>query len=180
MTGDQTPGPRAGSGTPLDLGLGTRHVVVMGVSGSGKTTVAHGIAAATGLLFAEADDFHSRANVDKMSAGTPLDDADRWPWLDELNRLLRGERDAVLACSALKDSYRKRLLAGVGEWRLFFLSGDKALIGSRLAARKHRYMPASLLDSQFAALEPPAQAIRIDVAAPIERSVDAIVQALER
>jgi len=152
----------------------------MGVSGSGKTTVGELIADRTGWPWLDADTLHSPANVAKMAGGTPLTDADRWPWLDELNRLLRGERDAVLACSALKDSYRKRLLAGVGEWRLFFLSGDKALIGSRLAARKHRYMPASLLASQFAALEPPAQAIRIDVAAPIERSVDAIVQALER
>ena len=86
----------------------------------------------------------------------------------------------VLACSALREAYRKRLLAGAGEWRLFFLTADKALIASRLAARKHRYMPASLLDSQFATLEEPARAIRVDVSAPIERSVDAIVQALER
>jgi gluconokinase len=138
------------------------------------------VAQRLGWRFIDADDHHPAANVAKMSSGIPLEDADRWPWLDELNRLLRAERDAVLACSALKESYRKRLLAGVGEWRLFFLAGDKALIASRLAARQHRYMPASLLDSQFAALEPPAQAIRIDVAAPIERSVDAIVQALER
>jgi len=128
--------------------------VLMGVSGSGKTTLGERVAARLDWRFIDADEHHPAANVAKMSSGIPLDDADRWPWLDELNRLLRGERDAVLACSALKDSYRKRLLAGVGEWRLFFLSGDKALIGSRLAARKHRYMPASLLDSQFAALEP--------------------------
>jgi gluconokinase len=115
-----------------------------------------------------------------MSSGIPLEDADRWPWLDELNRLLRTEHDAILACSALKESYRKRLVAGVREWRLFFLTADKALIASRLAARKHRYMPASLLDSQLATLEAPAQAIRVDVSAPIEHSVDAIVQALDR
>jgi gluconokinase len=154
--------------------------LLMGVSGSGKTTIGERVARRLGWRFIDADDHHPAANVAKMSSGVPLEDADRWPWLDELNRLLRAERDAVLACSALKESYRQRLLAGVGEWRLFFLAGDKALIASRLAARQHRYMPASLLDSQFATLEPPAQAIRVDVAAPIERSVDAIVQALQR
>jgi len=154
--------------------------VLMGVSGSGKTTIGERVAARLDWRFIDADDHHPAANVAKMSSGIPLDDADRWPWIDELNRLLRGERDAVIACSALKERYRKRLLDGVGEWRLFFLTADKALIASRLAARKHRYMPASLLDSQFAALEPPAQAIRVDVAAPVERSVDAIVQAVQR
>ena len=154
--------------------------VLMGVSGSGKTTIGELVAARLGWRFIDADDHHPAANVAKMSSGIPLEDSDRWPWLAELNRLLRAEREAVLACSALKKIYRERLLAGVGEWRLFFLTADKALIASRLAARKHRYMPASLLDSQFATLEPPAQAIRVDVSAPVERSVDAIVQALDR
>ena len=154
--------------------------VLMGVSGSGKTTIGERVAARLDWRFIDADDHHPAANVAKMSSGIPLEDADRWPWLDELNRLLRGERDAVLACSALKESYRKRLVAGVRDWRLFFLTADKALIASRLAARKHRYMPASLLDSQLATLEAPAQAIRIDVSAPVEHSVDTIVQALDR
>ena len=154
--------------------------VLMGVSGVGKTTIGERVARRMGWRFIDADDHHPPSNVAKMSAGIPLEDADRWPWLDALNRLLRDERDAVLACSALREAYRKRLLAGAGEWRLFFLTADKALIASRLAARKHRYMPASLLDSQFATLEEPARAIRVDVSAPIERSVDAIVQALER
>ena len=152
--------------------------VLMGVSGAGKTTIGERVAERLGWRFIDADDHHPAANVAKMSAGIALEDADRWPWLDALNRLLRAERDAILACSALKKVYRERLLAGVGEWRLFFLTADKALIASRLAARKHRYMPASLLDSQFATLEPPAQAIRVDVSAPVERSVDTIVQAL--
>ena len=154
--------------------------VLMGVSGSGKTTIGERVAARLGWRFIDADDHHPPANVAKMSAGIPLEDEDRWPWLDKLNGLLRAEGDAVLACSALKEAYRQRLLAGVGERRLFFLAGDKALIASRLAARKHRYMPASLLDSQFATLEAPAQAIRVDVSAPVERSVDVIVQALAR
>ena len=154
--------------------------VLMGVSGSGKTTIGERVAQRLDWRFIDADDHHPAANVAKMSSGIPLEDADRWPWLDELNRLLRAERDAVLACSALKEAYRRRLVAGIGRWRLFFLTADKPLIASRLAARKHRYMPASLLDSQFATLEAPAQAIRVDVSAPIERSVDAIVQALDR
>jgi gluconokinase len=154
-------------------------VVVMGVSGVGKTSIGERLAARLGWRFIDADDHHPAANVAKMAAGAPLEDADRWPWLEALNRLLRAERDAIVACSALKEAYRKRLLAGIAEWRLVFLEGDKALIASRLAARKHRYMPASLLDSQLATLEPPTQAIRIDVSAPLERSVDTILQALD-
>jgi gluconokinase len=152
--------------------------VLMGVSGAGKTTIGRLLAERLGWRFIDADEHHPKANVEKMAAGIPLEDADRWPWLDELNRLLRAERDAVLACSALKESYRRRLLAGIAHARLVFLEGDRALIAARVAARKHRYMPASLLDSQFATLEPPAQAIRIDVSAPVERSVDAIVAAI--
>ena len=155
-------------------------VVVMGVSGSGKTSIGRALAERLGWKFIEGDDYHPRENVAKMAAGVPLEDSDRWPWLDALNRVLRAERDAILTCSALKESYRRRLLAGVEDSRLVYLEGSKALIASRVAARKHRYMPASLLDSQFATLEPPAQAIRVDVSAPLERSVDAIVQALHR
>ena len=153
-------------------------VVVMGVSGVGKSTIGRLVAERLGWRFIDADDHHPAANVAKMAAGTPLEDADRWPWLDALNQLLRKEKSAVLACSALKESYRKRLLAGIAETRIVFLDGSKALIASRLAARKHRYMPASLLDSQFAALEPPADAIRVDVAQPVEASVAAILGSL--
>jgi len=153
-------------------------VVVMGVSGVGKTTIGRLVAKQLGWRFIDADDHHPAANVAKMAAGIALEDADRWPWLDALNQLLRKEKSAVLACSALKESYRKRLLAGIAETRIVFLDGSKALIASRLAARKHRYMPASLLDSQFAALEPPAEAIAIDVAAALEASVAAIVARL--
>ena len=154
-------------------------LVVMGVSGSGKTTIGRPVAERLGWRFIDADDHHPAANVAKMAAGIPLEDADRWPWLDALNQLLRNEEDAVLACSALKESYRQRLLAGVADSRVVFLDGDRALIASRVAARKHRYMPATLLDSQFAALEPPAHAIRVDVARPVEESVAAILRALD-
>ena len=154
-------------------------VIVMGVSGVGKTTIGRLVAERLGWRFIDADDHHPPANVAKMAAGIPLEDADRWPWLDSLNEILRNERDAVLACSALKESYRKRLLTGIRGARVVFLDGDKALIASRLAARKHRYMPATLLDSQFAALEPPAHAVRVDVARPVEASVAAILRCLD-
>ncbi len=153
-------------------------VVVMGVSGSGKTTIGRELAARLGCEFLDGDDFHPAANVAKMAAGTPLSDGDRAPWLDRLNALLReravrGE-GAVLACSALKESYRARLMHGVAECRLVYLHGAIDLLRSRLAARQHRYMPASLLESQFAALEPPQDAIVIDVAAPSVRCVETI------
>ncbi len=153
-------------------------VALMGVSGVGKTTIGRLVASKLGWPFIEGDDLHPPENVAKMSAGIPLEDADRWPWLDALNRRLRSERDAVATCSALKESYRQRLLAGLSGPRLVYLHGDKALIASRLAERKHRYMPASLLDRQFATLEPPAHALRVDVAADAERCAAVIVVAV--
>jgi len=117
-----------------------------------------------------------------MSAGTPLTDEDRWPWLDRLNAELRARdakgESAVLACSALKQIYRDRLTHGLAHWKVVFLHGSFELLSKRIAERKHRYMPASLLQSQFATLEPPAGAIRIDVAQPIEQSVERIRAAL--
>ncbi len=140
-------------------------VVVMGVSGAGKTTIGGALARRLGWRFIDADDYHPRENVAKMAAGTPLGDEDRWPWLDKLNLLLKKEKQAVVACSALKEAYRRRLTAGLPDFKVVHLHGTPELIRSRMKARPHRYMPASLLDSQFAALEPPAQAIAIDVAA---------------
>jgi len=153
-------------------------VVLMGVSGVGKTTIGELLAQRLGWRFIEGDDYHPRHNVAKMAAGIPLEDADRWPWLDALNAILRAQGDAIIACSALRESYRRRLLAGIGEARVVHLRGTKALIASRLAERKHRYMPASLLDSQFATLEAPTGALSIDVAADPESCADAIVAAL--
>ena len=153
-------------------------VVVMGVSGVGKTTIGELVAQRLGWRFIEGDEYHPRENVAKMTAGIPLEDADRWPWLDALNRRLRGERDAIVTCSALKESYRRRLLEEIADARIVYLQAPKALIAERVAKRKHKYMPASLLDSQFAALEPPRGAIDIDVSRDPEKSVEAIVKAL--
>lgn len=143
-------------------------VVVMGVSGAGKTTVARLIAERLDCRFIEADDYHPQHNVDKMAAGIPLEDADRWPWLERLNGLLRecaaAGQDAVLACSALKEAYRARLRAGIDDFRLVYLKGSFELIRARVTERHHRYMPASLLESQFATLEPPRDAITVDAA----------------
>ncbi len=137
------------------------NLVIMGVAGSGKTTVGRKLAAALGgaWRFADADDFHPRANIDKMSRSVPLDDADRWPWLDALQAHLdacstRGE-SVVLACSALKESYRRRLAAARAPTRFVYLRGDAASFRARLHAREDHYMKADLLDSQFAALEEP-------------------------
>jgi gluconokinase len=153
-------------------------VLVMGVSGAGKTTLGVLLARRLGCEFIDADEHHPPANVAKMAAGTPLEDADRWPWLDRLNTLLKSKRSAVLACSALKAAYRDRLLAGVADHRVVFLRGSAELIASRLAGRKHRYMPASLLGSQFAILEPPVDAIAVDVEGTPEECAARIAAAL--
>jgi gluconokinase len=153
-------------------------VVVMGVSGVGKTTIGEALARALGWRYVDADDYHPPGNVAKMAAGTPLQDADRWPWLDKLNAVLREQNDAVLGCSALKESYRKRLTAGLKEFRIVYLYGDFELLRRRAEGRKHRYMPASLLKSQFETLEPPRGAIEVDVAQPVEASVARIRSSL--
>ncbi len=112
-----------------------------------------------------------------MAAGQPLEDEDRWPWLDRLNALLRQQENAVLACSALKERYRRRLAEGIERIEWIYLKGDFDLIHSRLAARRHRYMPASLLESQFATLEPPSDAITVDVSGSVEACTAAIAAA---
>ena len=150
----------------------------MGVSGVGKTTIGEALARALGWRYVDADDYHPPGNVAKMAAGTPLQDADRWPWLDKLNAVLREQNDAVLGCSALKESYRKRLTAGLKEFRIVYLYGDFELLRRRAEGRKHRYMPASLLKSQFETLEPPRGAIEVDVAQPVEASVARIRSSL--
>ncbi|MGE5129531.1 MAG: gluconokinase [Sphingomonadaceae bacterium] len=159
-------------------------VVVMGVAGVGKTTIGQLLANRLACEFLDADDFHPPANVAKMAAGTPLDDADRWPWLEHLNALLRERAargaSAVLACSALKNAYRERLCRDVARCRLVYLRADVRVLRARLAARTHRYMPASLLDSQLATLEPPADALEVDAAAPPEHCAQVIAAALTR
>lgn len=159
---------------------GPLSVVVMGVSGCGKSSVGEALARRLGARFLDADDFHPPGNVAKMAEGIPLDDADRAPWLERLNAVLReahaADRPVVLACSALKRRYRDALSAGLEGLRFVHLDGSYELIARRLAERRHRYMPASLLRSQFDALEPPDDAIVL----PIDRDVDAIAADAER
>ncbi len=153
-------------------------VVLMGVSGCGKTKVGKALAADLGWPFFDADDFHPEANVAKMAAGTPLTDADRWPWLDrladEMGAILARGGDAVLACSALKQAYRDRIASRAkapSDFRFVYLKGDYDTIAPRVTERRHRYMPATLLESQFATLEEPKDAIVIDVALPIPEKI---------
>lgn len=152
-------------------------VVLMGVSGSGKTTIGTLLAARTGVVFADADDYHPAANKLKMASGHALTDEDREPWLEALNRLLLGWWGAgtggVLACSALRESYRVTLKGGMPEGALEFvwLDGTPELIAARLAGRKHEFMTPALLASQFATLEPPEHALRVEN----DRSPDEVV-----
>lgn len=159
-------------------------VLVMGVAGVGKTTIGEALASALGWRFIDADDYHPPQNVAKMKAGIPLEDADRWPWLDVVNKKLRDIEElrgnAVLACSALKESYRQRLAQGIADFAVVYLYGSAELIGSRMEGRSHRFMPAALLESQFRALEPPTNAIAVDVAADPSSCVAAIMARLKK
>jgi gluconokinase len=158
-------------------------VIVMGVSGAGKTTVGRILADALGWEFRDGDDLHPAANRDKMARGVALTDADRLPWLAAIRALIDGylarARSAVVACSALKRSYREMLLGDPVQVKLVWLDGARALIAQRIAARRGHFMPAGLLASQFADLEPPVAAIRVDAAAAPAEIVAAIRRALE-
>lgn len=155
------------------------HVVVMGVAGTGKSTVAQRLAAELDLVLAEGDDFHPAANIEKMSAGIPLDDDDRLPWLRSL-AIWTAQRHAagqatVLTCSALRESYRDVLRAGVPDapTRFLHLEAPREVLADRMSSREH-FMPASLLDSQFDTLEPLAaheDGIAVDVSAPVDEVV---------
>ncbi|MEV7089988.1 gluconokinase [Streptomyces sp. NPDC093085] len=131
-------------------------VVVMGVAGTGKTAVGTLLAAALGVPYAEGDDLHPPENIAKMSAGTPLEDADRWPWLDTVGAWAAGRagRGGVITCSALRRVYRDRLRAAAPGLVFLHLDGDREVVGRRMAARLGHFMPTALLDSQFATLEP--------------------------
>jgi gluconokinase len=148
-------------------------VLLMGVSGSGKTTTGQALAQASGWPFFDGDDLHPEANVAKMAAGQPLTDADRWPWIDRIGeameRILERGENGVFACSALKKAHRDRLQRA-GDVRIVYMKGDFETIAARLAARAHRFMPASLLPSQFAALEEPEGGLVVDIreAVPIQ------------
>jgi gluconokinase len=157
----------------------TTFLVVMGVSGSGKTTVGKALAARLGWRFHDADDHHPAANIEKMRQGIALNDADREPWLAGLRAIIddASARAApgILACSALKQRYRDAL-AGRAV-RFVYLRGDLATIRARMEGRQH-FMPVKLLESQFAALEEPTRAIVVDVAMTVEAQVDLVVAAL--
>ncbi|WP_406128567.1 gluconokinase [Streptomyces sp. NBC_00989] len=131
-------------------------VVVMGVAGTGKTTIGPLLAARLGVPYAEGDDFHPQANIAKMSAGVPLTDEDRWPWLDAIGDWAHGRAGlgGVVSSSALKRSYRDRLRAAAPGVVFVHLTGDRALIEDRMAHRHGHFMPTALLDSQFATLQP--------------------------
>jgi gluconokinase len=157
-------------------------IIVMGVSGSGKSTVGAGLAARLGIPFFEGDAFHPEANVNKMSNGIPLTDADRWPWVaamaDAVNAgALPSSAGAVLACSALTRFVRTELCARIQQPCVFVhLCGDKTLIRARLEQRPAHFMKPGMLDSQFAALEAPADCMSI----PVDRSAPEIIDEIER
>ena len=155
----------------------------MGVTGSGKTTIGELLADQLSWEFLEGDDFHPQTNVAKMANGVPLNDEDRYPWLrllaDRMAELVDDGLDCILACSALKAEYREILAAGpTVEVRFVHLKATEEVIGERLSERVHRYMPASLLRSQFESLEPPEDALVVDVAATPEEAVRQIRESI--
>jgi len=158
-------------------------VILMGVSGAGKTAVGERLAARLGWAFHDGDDFHPEANVRKMAAGEPLDDEDRRPWLAAIRELLaaheREGTDAVVACSALKETYRSYLLSGSPSARIVYLRGTPALIEERLSRRRGHFFRADLLASQFASLEEPSSALVVDVDAELDVVVARVLAALD-
>jgi gluconokinase len=153
----------------------------MGVSGSGKSTVGEALAKRLGWLYEDGDKFHPASNVAKMSAGQPLTDEDRWPWLraiaDEIDRLSAAGVHVVIACSALRRIYRDILIHGRNDVRIVYLDGTQALIAERLRRRKGHFMPPELLTSQFKTLEPPDRdehSVTVSIDAPVDAIVDDI------
>ena len=161
-------------------------LIVMGVAGSGKSTIGETLAARLGWVFEDGDRFHPASNVAKMSAGQPLTDEDRWPWLkaiaDEIDRLCAAGERAVVACSALRRTYRDILVHGRNDVQIVYLNGTQQLIADRLGRRKGHFMPPGLLASQFKTLEPPANdehPFTVSIDAPVEAIVDDIARQLK-
>jgi gluconokinase len=160
-------------------------LIVMGVSGAGKSTVGEALAAKLGWRYEDGDAFHPASNVAKMRAGHPLTDEDRWPWLraiaEEIDGVCRAGSHVVIACSALRRAYRDVLLHGRKDICLIYLDGTEPLIGDRLSHRKGHFMPPGLLASQFATLEPPntdEPVVRVSIDAPLEKIVDDVLNQL--
>jgi gluconokinase len=163
-----------------DARVQTLVILLMGVAGSGKTTIGRMLAAQLGWPFRDADEFHPPANVEKMSHGIPLTDRDREPWLAAIHRyidetLARGRR-AVVTCSALKEHYRQIIVPDPARVKLVYLAGDSALVSERLRTREGHFMKAGMVSSQFADLEPPRDALTVDVA----QSPEAIVTEIRK
>ncbi len=158
-------------------------LILMGVSGAGKTTVGKFLAEKLGWPFYEGDDFHPAANIEKMRHGIPLNNADRLPWLQSLRefieRLMGKQQSAVLTCSALKTSYRQILSEGLREVRFVYLKANYEQIYPRLVGRKDHFMPPELLQSQFETLEVPENAIVVDASGPAEPIATAITKVLQ-
>ncbi|WP_371420675.1 gluconokinase [Tardiphaga sp.] len=163
--------------------LTPKALVVMGVSSSGKSSIGKALADRLGWRFADGDDFHPPANVEKQRAGQPLTDEDRWPWLqsiaDEIDHVTADGGRLVVACSALKRVYRDLLLHGRHDIRIVYLDGARELIAKRMAARKNHFMPPSLLDSQFRTLEIPGPDER-PITVSIDDNIDGIVDVITK
>lgn len=160
----------------------TLRVIIMGVSGCGKSSVGEGLAARLGIAYRDGDHLHPPANVAKMRAGIALTDDDRWPWLDSVANVLAQEAPVIVGCSALRRAYRDRIRAGAGgPVQFIHLAGSRDVIAARMAARKGHYMPVALLDSQFATLEPPGpdEALTVNIEQPLPALIDAILPVLQ-
>ena len=159
-------------------------VVITGAAGAGKTTVGRAVAGALGWAFYDADDLHTPEHVAQMARGEPLTDAERQPWLARVRALIEaaaaGGQDAVIACSALRDAYRRMLAEGIDDLRFVYLAADAALLRERLSRRVGHFAGVALLESQLATLEPPRDAIVVDASTPVPLLVEELRRRLNR